>query len=60
MRRELITVKFNTLLKKLNALREKFFLLLKLINLINISLRKYLELFKINKEIREKEIHETL
>jgi hypothetical protein len=59
-RQESVTVKLDILLKKLNALREKFFLLLKFINFINIGLEKYLKPLKIDEKIREKEIHETL
>ena len=57
---EIVIIKLDTLLKKLNALREKFFLKLKEADLIDINLELYLVPIYINKEIQEKEIRDAL
>ena len=57
---ETVTVKFNTLPEKLNALREKFFPQPKQADLTDIDPEKHPEPLEVDEEISEEEIHEAL
>jgi exonuclease III len=59
-RQELVTTKLDTLPKKLDALREKFFPPPKHADLTDIGSREYPVPLEIDEEIREEEIHEAL